>query len=78
MNIQEAVNESLKTKNMISRKAYKDTYLIPTNNPYSLVVIYIKEKGRLPSRGWQPNANDLIADDWYITNESYQNLIIEM
>lgn len=79
MNIQKAVKEGMKQKKMIKRKSWKSPErLIPTNDPYNLIVGYTGSKTRLPYRGWQPMANDLIADDWYITDESYQNLILSM
>lgn len=79
MNIQEAVREGLRTKKMIKRKNWEGkTKIIPTNDPYNLMVVYADIKGRLPGRGWQPFADDLMANDWYITEESYQNLTLSM
>ena len=79
MNIQDAVKESLNTKKMIARKYYgEDVKFIPTNDCYNLVALFSNKKGRLPGRGWQPSADDLIADDWYITKTSYSELVIEM
>lgn len=37
-------------------------YLCPTNTPDN--VIADSAAGRLPSRGWQPKLEDLIANDW--------------
>ena len=77
MNIQEAVKESLKKKKMFTRKGL-DNYIgfVPTNDPYMLVMLVdIRIKSRLPGRGWQPTADDLIRNDWYVTDRDYQNLI---
>lgn len=78
MNIQEAVRESLESKKMIARKSISQVAFIPTNNPIFLVVIVDKKNRRLPGKGWQPSAQDLIADDWYVTDRDYQNLILSM
>lgn len=76
MNINEAVKESLITKRAISRQVYENrTFLIPTNDSNSLVAL-CSEK-RLPCRGWQPFADDLIADDWYVTDISYEHSILD-
>lgn len=76
MNIQEAVKESLITKKAISRREYENgVFLIPTNNANSLVALCSAK--RLPCRGWQPFADDLIADDWYITDISYEHSILD-
>lgn len=82
MNIQEAVKTSLITKKAISRKEYlkeyenkNEIFLIPTNDVYTLVALCSKRN--LPTRGWQPFANDLIADDWYITDISYEHSILD-
>ena len=80
MNIQEAVKESIETKRAISRKDYKNRiYLIPTNNSNSLVAIFSKVKNeyKLPCRGWQPFADDLMANDWYVTDISYTHSILD-
>lgn len=80
MNIQEAVKISLETQKAISRKEYKNTlYLIPTNNANSLVALFskINEEYKLPCRGWQPFADDLIADDWFVTDMSYKHSILD-
>ena len=77
MNIQEAVKESLKIKKMFTRKSLENYIgFIPTNDPYMLVMLVdMQNKSRLPCRGWQPTADDLIRDDWYVTDNYYQNLI---
>lgn len=80
MNIQEAVKESIKTKKMISRKSYEEgIYLIPTNNVCHLVALFSKygDEYKLPVRGWQPFADDLIANDWFVTDESYVHSILD-
>ena len=76
MNIQEAVKESIKTNKLIRRKnSVTSTVFMPTNT-YDLIVVWSNDKKRLPVRGWQPSADDLMADDWYVTDIDYQNLIL--
>ena len=76
MNIQEAVKEGIKQKKMIKRKSWETPdRLIPTNDPFNLIACYVSSEKRI-FRGWQPMTNDLIADDWYITNESYKNITL--
>lgn len=76
MNIQEAVKKSLENKKAISRRKYENgSFLIPTDNVNSLVALCSER--RLPCRGWQPFADDLIADDWYVTDISYEHSILD-
>lgn len=79
MNIQEAIREGMKQKKMIKRESWKSPErLIPTNDGYNRIVGYMGSKETLPYRGWQPKADDLTAEDWFVTDESYQNLILSM
>ena len=68
MNIQEAVKESQKQNKMIARKSISYLAFIPTNDVFNRIMIVDIKNRRLPGRGWQPDANDLIANDWYVTN----------
>lgn len=74
MNIQDAIKESLRTKRMIARKSVSYLAFIPTNDVLDRILIVDIKNRRLPGKGWQPDANDLIADDWYVTDRDYQNL----
>lgn len=73
MNIQEAVKKSLESKKMIARESVSYLAYIPTNDVFHRMMIVDIKNRRLPGKGWQPDANDLIADDWYVTNRDYQN-----
>lgn len=75
MNIKEAIEKSLKTKKMIARKSISYLTFIPTNDVDNRIMVVDIKNRRLPGKGWQPDANDLIADDWYVTTKDYQNLI---
>ncbi len=68
MNIQEAVKESQSKNKMIARKSISYLAFIPTNDVINRVMIVDIKNRRLPGKGWQPDANDLIADDWYVTD----------
>lgn len=68
MNIQEAVKESQSQNKMIARKSISYLAFIPTNDVINRVMIVDIKNRRLPGKGWQPDANDLIADDWYVTD----------
>lgn len=68
MNIQEAVKESQRQNKMIARKSISYLAFIPTNDVINRVMIVDIKNRRLPGKGWQPDANDLIADDWYVTD----------
>lgn len=63
MNIQEAVKESLQNKKMIARKSISYLAFIPTNDVFNRIMIVDIKNRRLPGRGWQPDADDLIAND---------------
>ena len=72
MNIQEAVQQSLKTKKMMARKKDKGHLgFIPTDDAFRMVMIVDLVRKRPPGKRWQPYAEDLVADDWYITEKDY-------
>lgn len=71
MYIHEAIKASDREFPCITREAWTRiqdgerralVYLCPTNTPDN--VIADGAAGRLPSRGWQPKLEDLIAKDW--------------
>lgn len=67
MNIQEAVMKSLENNKMIARESISYLAFIPTNDVFNRIMIVDIKNRRLPGKGWQPDANDLIAEDWYLT-----------
>ena len=75
MNIKEAIEKSLKTKKMIARKSISYLTFIPTNDVDNRIMVVDIKNRRLPGKGWQPDANYLIADDCYVTTKDYKNLI---
>lgn len=66
MNIQEATKKALKTGVTIRRAGWPTIHISikPTNTP-DCCLCYRDKKN--PRRGWQPVAEDLIADDWIVT-----------
>lgn len=71
MFIHEAILATTKDEPCITRKSW--AYI--TNEPVSAVItilptdtpdccVIASKNGRIPCRGWQPAARDLIADDW--------------
>ncbi len=66
MNIQEAVKKAIKDGKHITRKAFKEKlYIEPTDTP-DCCIISAPEPRKNPRRGWQPQAEDLLADDWIV------------
>ncbi len=71
MFIHEAINARTADKPCITREAWKifnssvsmeGIRLLPTNTPDCCILFSNGRK--IPSRGWQPKAEDLVADDW--------------
>lgn len=63
MNIQEAIIKALKEKKFITRKSWpKGLKVAPARHiPCDLLA-----PNTPPGKGWQPDAEDLIADDWQV------------
>lgn len=74
MNIQEAVNEGLRHKKLIARKSITYLAFMPTNDVFNRMMLVDIKNRRLPGKGWQPDANDLIADDWYVTDRDFSKV----
>lgn len=71
MNVQEAIMKSLESKKMIARKSISYLAFIPTNDVFNRIMIVDIKNRRLPGKGWQPDADDLIAEDWYLTEREF-------
>lgn len=74
MLIHEAILATTKDEPYITRQAWSYNTgkpatavitILPTNTPDCCVIT--SKNGRIPCRGWQPAARDLIADDWMVT-----------
>lgn len=75
MYIHEAINNRTKDKPFITRMSWLEDYgshadlgtkLLPTNTPDCCIIETKLSKN--PCRGWQPMAEDLVADDWIVTD----------
>lgn len=71
MYIHEAIKARTVEKPFIVREDWRKEYgdleryvvkLLPTDTPD--LCICVSECSRVPCRGWQPAARDLLADDW--------------
>ena len=67
MNIQEATQEAVQKGAKIKRAhfGWKRASIRPTDTPMCCYV-FIEDKA--PCRGWQPSAEDLMADDWIVVS----------
>lgn len=74
MYIHEAIKARTVEAPYITRRKWRDEFsdwraadikLQPTNSPDCCIVE--SKVNRSPCRGWQPTAEDLLADDWEVT-----------
>lgn len=74
MFIHEAIQRRVLDKPYITRKAWDHLatesvetaiMILPTNTPDCCIIM--SANGKNPCRGWQPTAEDLVADDWMVT-----------
>jgi len=71
--IHEAILARTADKPYIKREKWDDMFgvrrgvkLFPTDSPDGIIVD--SRAARAPCRGWQPTAEDLVADDWTVTD----------
>lgn len=67
MTISEATKEAIKINGYIARNSWGERYTIyiqPTNSPMCCLLLSILDIR--PSPRWEPSANDLMAEDWYV------------
>lgn len=70
MNIYEAAKEAIKKDQYMVRPFGEGNGRIkikPTNNPYTCCLVF--DACGHPCRRWVPEAKDLIAEDWKVTEE---------
>ena len=68
MYIQEATKKALEAGGYITRESWGErfaVYIEPTDTPLCCLVHSLKIKEG-PRPRWNPQAEDLIADDWYV------------
>lgn len=76
MNIQKAVKAALEQNKWITRPEWENhTRFEPTNGPECIILKVIKDGKVIRSSltGWQPQADDLMADDWKIVEKCDYN-----
>ncbi|QOP54909.1 DUF2829 domain-containing protein [Lacticaseibacillus paracasei] len=67
MKISNAIELDKKTRRGIARRAWSGSsiYVVPTNTD-AFMILRDRTGERSPKRGWQPSADDLTANDWYV------------
>lgn len=67
MTIQEATKQSMEMGTYIRRKnvLWQKIKLKPTNTPDGCIAF---KQGNPPRKGWQPKAEDLMAEDWIVVD----------
>lgn len=72
MNIQEATKLAMKRGKSIYRKDLRNKGLrgeiLPTNDSYHGMLYTIPDK-KSYKQSWQPLAEDLVSDEWFVTGE---------
>lgn len=70
MNIQNATREALRNNKYIRRKSTGNSGArIKPTNTYDCCLLIVLEKDNQQGRCWNPTADDLMANDWIITEE---------
>lgn len=72
MNIIEAIESTTREQPFITRQAWMHitnsqsggVKLLATNSPDCMIVYSEANGSKNPRRGWEPTAEDLIAEDW--------------
>lgn len=67
MNIREVTLKALKEGRGMTRKSYgfQPPILLPTNTDKCVIVIPFNKK-KIKLNRWNPNLDDLLAEDWYV------------
>lgn len=74
MNIIEAIKATDRNNPFITREKWSHPYskpggyvkILPTASPDCMILYSEANGNKNPRRGWQPNAEDLIAEDWKV------------
>lgn len=67
MNICEATKQAICEEKHIARELWGErgrVYVEPTNSPHCCIIKSLRNIAIKPY--WNPNADDLMADDWYV------------
>lgn len=69
MNIQQATIAAMEVNGTITRASFLGHFRVkPTNQPECCIAM---AKGQEPMPRWEPDAEDLMADDWEVTTEEW-------
>lgn len=71
MNIHEATMIALEDGKFIARTNFKDHAKIQPTNGIGGCILSMVDNSKEPRGGWQPSADDLIADDWTVIEGDY-------
>lgn len=74
MNIYQATKEAMAKGMSITRPWNGDAIIVtPTNGPECCLLELSSRRGeKLPGRCWNPKADDLMADDWELTERTWK------
>ncbi|MGY0180618.1 Thoeris anti-defense Tad2 family protein [Lactococcus garvieae] len=67
MNIIEATKKATEDNKAIYRKSQTDIQFIPTNSGPLAFVVITSDTDKI-GKFWNPNAEDILAEDWEIIN----------
>ena len=71
MNILEAVKKANEIDGYITRPKYRENLFIkPTNHCMSCMMITVSRQSVPIGRGWQPQEDDLLAEDWTVLSKT--------
>ncbi|MFL4497762.1 hypothetical protein [Weissella sp. MSCH1] len=74
MYLHEAVKKAMESGEGLTRPN-NETLYIPTNTMYGILVVIGNDTLRITLR-WQPNADDLVANDWQVTPGATTNQVL--
>lgn len=75
MYINEAIKKSIKVGGYITRVQWRNNLIIkPTNTDDCCIA---KSRMNPHRRGWQPFAEDLIADDWAVADDDFSIILYD-
>lgn len=74
MNIVEATRKSVETEKWICRTSFPYFIFKPSNTAWCCTV-YCSDSVKGPAAMWNPTAEDLMAEDWEITDSNPENTL---
>lgn len=74
MHLHEAVKKAMESGEGLARPN-NGTLYIPTNTMYGILIVIGSETLKIIPN-WQPNASDLVANDWHVTPGAKTNQLL--